>query len=80
MKCDVQGIYKNLRYRVLATENDYYIVDMGHSYLKFLFPFLFWMLSTTAYKFNDPAILDEFKNPNVKSQPDSKNGARGYAG
>lgn len=80
MKCNVQGIYKNLRYRVLATESDYYIVDMGHSYLKFLFPFLFWMLSTPAYRLNDPAILDEFKNPNVQQQPDSKTGARGYAG
>lgn len=82
MKCDVQGIYKNLRYRVLATENDYYIVDMGHSYLKFLLPFLFWMFTTPAYRLSDPAILDKFKNPNIKQQSASKTrgGRKGYAG
>lgn len=79
MKCNVKGIYKNLRYRILMTEEEYYIVDMGQSYMKVLFPFLFWMFTTPAYKLNDLNILDELKNPKAKQQSDSKIGGGNFA-
>lgn len=72
MKCNVQGVYRNLRYRVLATDNDYYIVDMGHSYLKMLFPFLFWMFSTPMYRLTDLSVLDEFNYQYMKQLSTNK--------
>lgn len=62
MKCEVKPVYKNLRYRFLITENEYYLVDMGHSFLKILFPFLFWVIPTPAYKLKDLTILDTFRS------------------
>lgn len=66
VKCQVKPMYKNLRYRFLITESNYYIVDMGHSYFKILFPFLFWLFPTPIYKLEDVTLLEKFKSPNDK--------------
>ena len=42
--------YKNLRYRILVVNNETYILDLGHSIWKILFPFLFWVFRNPVYK------------------------------
>lgn len=65
MKCNVQDMSKNLRYRILTIDGEEYILDMGRSFLKNLFPFLFWMLPNTVFKMDDPNIVGKLKSPEV---------------
>ncbi|QKY69798.1 DUF443 family protein [Lentibacillus sp. CBA3610] len=66
MNCKVQGVYKNLRYRILIIEEERYILDMGSSFWKILFPFFYWILPNTAYKVKDREIIEKIKTPGVK--------------
>ncbi|MFD1335878.1 DUF443 family protein [Oceanobacillus iheyensis] len=66
MYCKVQGVYMNLRYRILIIENEKYIIDMGHSFWKILIPFLYWILPHTAYKVDDNNIIKKLEAPEVR--------------
>ena len=68
MNGKVQGVYKNLRYRILIIEEERYILDMGRSFWKILFPFFYWMLPNTAYKVNDHELIEKIKTPEVKQK------------
>lgn len=46
----------NLRYRIITTDNKLYILDMGKSFWKILFPFLFWIFPSAIYKVNNVEI------------------------
>ncbi|WP_307786885.1 DUF443 family protein [Pseudogracilibacillus auburnensis] len=74
MKCKVQGVYMNPRYRALSIGEEKYILDMGKSFWKILFPFSFWILPNTAYKVNDHEIIKKMIAPEVKPKTTAGNG------
>ncbi|MGY0691197.1 DUF443 family protein [Virgibacillus sp. FSP13] len=65
MNCKVQGAFKNLRYRILTIDGEQYIMDMGHSFWKIIFPFFFWMFPNRVYRVDDPNIVEKLKSPEV---------------
>lgn len=68
MKCKVQRVSKNLRYRILTIEGEDYILDMGRSFWKMVFPFFFWIFPNFVYKVNDADIAEQLKAPKVKQK------------
>ncbi|WP_152655070.1 DUF443 family protein [Oceanobacillus sp. CFH 90083] len=74
MNGKVQGVYKNLRYRVLIINEERYILDLGKSFWKFLIPFFYWIFPNTAYKVNDHESIEKIKTPEVKQDKKSWNG------
>lgn len=65
MKCKVQGVFKNLRYRVLTIDEEEYILDTGNSFWKILFPLLFWISPNSIFKVNDSRTAEKLKSPDV---------------
>ncbi|BAC13291.1 hypothetical conserved protein [Oceanobacillus iheyensis HTE831] len=68
MKCNVQGVFKNLRYRIVEIDEEKYILDMGNSIWKIIFPFLHWVLPKPVYKIDNQVIVEKLKVPDG-SQP-----------
>lgn len=68
MNCKVQGVYKNLRYRILTIDGKQYILDTAGSFWKIVFPFFFWILPNSVYKVDDPNILEKLRAPEVKQE------------
>src|SRR5699024_2559232 len=66
MNCKVQGVYKNIRYRILIIDGQTYILDMGRSFWKILIPLFFWIFPNTIYKVNDHDIVEKLKAPEMK--------------
>lgn len=66
MNCKVDGVRKNIRYRILTINNQTYILDMGQSFWKLLFPFSYWILPNNVYKVNDNDIITKLKSPEIK--------------
>lgn len=56
MKCKVQGVYKNPRYRILSIGEEKYILDMGRPFWKNLFPLFYWMYPNKVYEVNNEAM------------------------
>ncbi|WP_208591436.1 DUF443 family protein [Gracilibacillus suaedae] len=61
MKCEVQRVYKNPRFRILKIDEETYILDMGKSIWKTLFPFLTWIVPNTIYKVDGEEINSKMK-------------------
>lgn len=74
MNCEVQGVYMNPRYRILIIDEERYILDMGKSFWKIIFPFFYWILPNTVYKVNDHDIIEKVKAPEVKQNKTTRNG------
>jgi len=53
----------NPRYRILEINDERYILDMGKSFWKVIFPFSYWILPNTAYKVNDYEIIEKIQAP-----------------
>lgn len=66
MNCKVQRVYKNIRYRILTIGEQVYILDMGQSFWKSLFPLFFWMFPVFVYKVDDPKNIEKLNLPKVK--------------
>lgn len=69
MNCEVQHLNKNMRYRILIINEEYYILDMERSFWKVIFPFFFWMFPSPVYKVEDRIIIDQLKGPKI-GKPD----------
>lgn len=63
MNCEVQHLYKNIRYRILIINGEQYILDMEQSFWKVIFPFFFWVFPTPVYKVEDQTIVEQLKEP-----------------
>ncbi|UTR13821.1 DUF443 domain-containing protein [Salipaludibacillus sp. LMS25] len=61
MACEVHYLYKNIRYRLISVDGEHYIVDLGKSFWKILFPLAFWMLPHTAFKVQDRTMVETFQ-------------------
>lgn len=69
MKCSIEFLYMNVRYRVLQIGNESYILDMGGSSLwKIFFPLLYWMFPLNVYKVDDDKVIDEIVSPSIEQQ------------
>ncbi len=66
MECKVQGVYMNLRYRILCIGDERFILDMGDSFWKIIFPILYWILPNTAYKIDNQEMIEKIKVPGVE--------------
>lgn len=66
MNCKVEGLYMNVRYRLLTIGKETYILDMGgSSFWRILFPFMYWLLPVNVYKVNDDELIDEIVSPYI---------------
>jgi uncharacterized membrane protein (TIGR01218 family) len=65
MNCKVHGVYKNLRYRILVIDDQTYILDLGRSIWKILFPFFFWIFPNPVYKVKNQEFIEKLKSPEV---------------
>lgn len=63
MNCNVQGVYKNLRFRILTIDGHFYILDLGSSVCKIIFPFLFWVFPNPIFKVEDRVLIEKLKTP-----------------
>jgi uncharacterized membrane protein (TIGR01218 family) len=59
MFSEVHHIHKNMRYRMIKSDNSYYVFDLDSSFLVFFFPFLNWMKSHIVYKVSDNDKLEQ---------------------
>ncbi|WP_449354445.1 DUF443 domain-containing protein [Virgibacillus natechei] len=66
MNCEVHGVYKNLRYRILVIDDQIYILDLGRSIWKIVFPFFFWMFPNTIFKVENHETVEKLRAPEVK--------------
>jgi uncharacterized membrane protein (TIGR01218 family) len=65
MNCKVHGVYKNLRYRILVIDDQTYILDLGSSIWKILFPFFYWLFPNPVFKVENQEIVKKLKSPEV---------------
>lgn len=65
MKSNIQGVYKNIRYRILSINGQGYLIDLDRPIWVILFPFAYWFLGHSAYKIDDDAIK-KIKTPDVE--------------
>lgn len=68
MNCEVRRVPKNLRYRMLTIDGEKYVLDMGPSLWKLLFPFFFWIFPNPVYKVEDPEIAEQLTAPKVRQK------------
>ena len=66
MNCRVNGIKRNLRYRILTIDDQTYVLDMGRSLWKIIFPPFFWLFSNMMYEVNDKEIIEKLKTPEIE--------------
>src|SRR5699024_11816441 len=66
MNCKVHGVYKNIRYRILVIDGQTYILDLGKSIWKIVFPLFFWIFPNPVYRVEDQEIVEKIKTPEVK--------------
>jgi|SRR5690625_1330042 len=63
MKCEVQHLANNERYRILMIDGEAYIMDIESSFWKIIFPFLFWLLSNHV---EDQTVIERLKTERMK--------------
>ncbi|MGY0691198.1 DUF443 family protein [Virgibacillus sp. FSP13] len=66
MKCNIQRVAKNPRYRILIIDGEQFILDIWGSFWKIVFPFFFWMLPNSVFKIDDPDIAEKLTKSEVK--------------
>ena len=72
MKCTVNRMDKNLRYRILTIKRNKYIMDMGgESIWKLLFPIFYWILPNRVYKLENQTIAERLTAPAVQEKTGS---------
>ncbi|MBU9722772.1 MULTISPECIES: DUF443 family protein [Bacillaceae] len=67
MKCEVQPVYRNPRFRTLKIEGQTYILDMSKSIWYILIPFLTWMVPHKVYLVDEEEFNKHFKIPKIHS-------------
>lgn len=72
MNCEVQHVTENIRYRILIIDEEPYILDMGRSFWKIIFPFFFWMSPNPVFKIGNQAIMEQLKTPKKGKASSSK--------
>lgn len=79
MKCKINGVKRNLRYRFLSIEGKIYILDMGSSLWKIVFAPFYWILPNTIYQVDDKDIIEKLKSPEIEPSKTGVNSLFGGA-
>ncbi|GLO65761.1 hypothetical protein AQ616_11870 [Oceanobacillus sp. E9] len=79
MNCEVQHLEKNMRYRFLIINGEYYIMDMKRSFWKIIFPFLFWLTPSPVYKVDEHHIVEQLKGETIEKAESSPVSLGGFA-
>lgn len=66
MKCKVQHLANNERYRILIIDGETYIMDIECSIWRIIFPFFFWLLPNQVFKVEDQAVIERLKTEKMK--------------
>ncbi|WP_339177692.1 DUF443 family protein [Oceanobacillus sp. FSL W7-1293] len=66
MEGKVESVIKNLRYRFLIINQEYYLIDIWQSMWQMLIPFSFWIFPKSVYKVQDTNILKKLKKTDTK--------------
>jgi len=66
MKCEVQHLANNERYRILMIDGEAYIMDIESSFWKVIFPFLFWLIPNHVFKVEDQTVIERLKTERMK--------------
>ncbi|WP_088816364.1 MULTISPECIES: DUF443 family protein [Listeria] len=69
---DIEGIYKNIRYRIIHSENEVYLLDLDSPFLFFIFPF-FSGLFTRKVHIIDPQIASQLAIPDEVKRKQKEN-------
>lgn len=72
MKCKVQAVFKNPRFRVVTIEEEDYILDAGRNGWNYIFPFFVWMIPSFVYKLDDAETVSKL-NPKMPKQEKTTN-------
>ncbi|WP_176467181.1 DUF443 family protein, partial [Terribacillus saccharophilus] len=54
---EIRRVKGNSRYRILIYNDEYYVIDIGSSILRNIFPFLFWILRNPGFKIDRDVFL-----------------------
>ncbi|MFS0559468.1 DUF443 family protein [Terribacillus sp. 179-K 1B1 HS] len=54
---EIRRVKGNNRYRILIYNDEYYVIDIGTSILKNIFPFLFWFFGNPGFKIDRDVAL-----------------------
>src|SRR5699024_10465632 len=65
----VEGVYMNIRYRIIHIDDKSYILDMGGSSLwRMIFPLLYWIVPMKAYAVTDDELLEKIASPHTEEK------------
>src|SRR5699024_315794 len=67
MICEVERPNKNIRYKLVSVEDEYYILDQDRPIWLILFPFVYWFKSHIVYQINQ-ATYEKLKQPDEKKR------------
>ncbi len=71
MKCDIQHILKNKRYKIVYIKDQMYLLDTRSSFWVILIPIIFWFYPHSIYKIEDEGIKSKLKTSAVKIKENS---------
>src|SRR5699024_9079642 len=64
---EVERPNKNIRYKLVNVEGEYYILDQDRPIWLILFPFIYWFKSHVVYQINQ-ATYEKLKQPDEKKR------------
>lgn len=80
MKGEIKHLANNERYRMLIIEGKTYIMDIENSFLKIIFPFLFWLFPNPVYRVEDQIIVEQLQTEKMKRKKvDSMTAGLGFS-
>lgn len=69
MEAEIKMLHKNIRYRLLYTDEQTYLLDHGSAIWKYLCPLFFWLFPSRAYAIDDETSIDKIVS---KTEPYSR--------
>lgn len=79
MRCEVQNIYKNIRYRILSINGVNYLIDLETPFWVTLCPIIYWFIPHTIYRVEDERFIEQIKFKQIKKVGMSATGLGGAA-
>ncbi|PAD38414.1 DUF443 family protein [Terribacillus sp. 7520-G] len=74
---EIRRVKGNNRYRILIYNDEFYVIDIGNSIWRNIFPFLFWLLRNPGYKIDRDVALQLTTHQKIDLSNSLKYGAIG---
>lgn len=58
----LEHVFKNIRYKLLHIDDEYYLLDMDRSFFSFVFPFIYWFVPHPVYQI-DKLTVEKLEMP-----------------